>query len=56
MPLNALILDYGNVLSHPQHGRIENIEAAASLGIPTFRFVGVDAVSRLERSVRSLSA
>src|SRR5262249_39387036 len=36
--------------------RIENIEAAASLSIPTFHFVGADAVSRLERSVRSLSA
>jgi len=36
--------------------RIENVEAAARLGIHTFHFVGADAVSRLERSVRSLSA
>lgn len=32
--------------------RIENIEAAARLGIQTFHFAGPDAVSRLVRSVR----
>src|SRR5262245_17436840 len=31
--------------------RIDNLEAAAGMGIPTFHFVGADAVSRLERSV-----
>ena len=35
--------------------RIENIEGAARLGIQTFHFAGADAVSRLVRSVRSLS-
>jgi len=36
--------------------RIENLEGAASLGIRTFHFDGDDAVARLTRSVRSLSA
>ena len=36
--------------------RIENIEGAARLGLRTFHFIGADAVSRLVRSVRSLSA
>ena len=36
--------------------RIENIEGAARMGLHTFHFIGVDAVSRLVRSVRSLSA
>ena len=36
--------------------RMENLEGAARVGIPTFHFVGEDAVSRLTRSVRSLSA
>ena len=35
--------------------RIENIEAAASIGIQTFHFVGDDAVSRLALLVRSRS-
>jgi len=35
--------------------RIENVEAAAGLGIRTFHFVGGDAVSQLARSVRSAS-
>jgi len=33
--------------------RIENLEGAASVGLRTFHFAGPDAVSRLERSVRS---
>src|SRR3989442_5016510 len=35
--------------------RIENIDGAARIGIQTFHFAGADAVSRLVRSVRSLS-
>jgi putative hydrolase of the HAD superfamily len=35
--------------------RIENIEGAASIGIQTFHFAGVDSVSRLARAVQSLS-
>jgi len=33
--------------------RIENLDGAASVGLRTFHFAGPDAVSRLERSVRS---
>ncbi|HMB36085.1 MAG TPA: HAD-IA family hydrolase [Methylomirabilota bacterium] len=34
--------------------RTENLEGAAKVGLRTFHFIGPDAVSRLERSVRSL--
>jgi len=35
--------------------RIENLEGAARLGLQTCHFIGGDAASRLERTVRSLS-